>query len=100
MSCQDEALILEKKVLALDAPIPRTLRAFKTCVQSTTAPLLWDERDRYLFGDERDLVALAPIETDRLNIFLQTYLGWFLKVSLPSRLPQGENLVSLFARTV
>lgn len=43
-------------------------------------PVLWG-RDKNLFGNEQDLVALAPVETDRLNIFLQKYLGWFLKVS-------------------
>lgn len=40
--------------------------------------MLWG-RDKHLFDDEEDLVALAPVETDRLNILLQDYFGWFFK---------------------
>lgn len=76
----DEALILESHVLRLSAPTPRVLRAFKRWFLSNPLPVLWG-RDKELFRNEQDLVALAPVETDRLNIFLQNYFGWFLKVS-------------------
>ena len=75
----DEALILESRVLALSKPDKRTLRAFKRWFGSSGVPVLWD-RDQELFKEERDLVALAPVESDRLNEFLRNHLGWFLKV--------------------
>ena len=40
--------------------------------------MLWG-RDASLFDDEQDLVALAPVETDRLNIILENYFGWLFK---------------------
>ncbi|KAL8971134.1 MAG: hypothetical protein Q9197_003437, partial [Variospora fuerteventurae] len=73
-----KALILENQVLKLSAPTSRVLKAFKRWFQSNPLPVLWG-RDKDLFRDERDLVALAPVETDRLNIFLQKYFGWFLR---------------------
>ncbi|KAL8959374.1 MAG: hypothetical protein Q9193_003752 [Seirophora villosa] len=73
-----EALILESRVLRLNAPSSRTLKAFKTWFRSNSPPVLWG-RDKNLFDNEADLAALAPVETDRLNIFLQTYFGWFLQ---------------------
>ncbi|KAL9023683.1 MAG: hypothetical protein Q9196_007044, partial [Gyalolechia fulgens] len=73
-----DALIRESQVLKLSAPAPRTLKVFKTWFLRDHVPVLWG-RDQYLFRDEDDLVALAPVETDRLNIFLQTWFGWFLK---------------------
>ena len=84
ISEQDEALVLENKVLALNPPTTRTLRAFKWWYNpgvSRGVPVLWG-KDENLFQDERDFVALAPAETDRLNIFLQTHFGWFFKVSI------------------
>ena len=45
-----------------------------------TPPLLW-EHDEKLFENEQDLVALAPVDTDRLNYLLRTYCGWLFKVS-------------------
>ncbi|KAI4261280.1 MAG: hypothetical protein L6R42_003516 [Xanthoria sp. 1 TBL-2021] len=73
-----EALVLESRVLALSAPTPRSLAMFKRWYLHHPRPVLWG-RDKDLFRNEQDLVALAPVETDRLNIFLQKYLGWFLK---------------------
>ncbi|KAI4268343.1 MAG: hypothetical protein L6R38_007875, partial [Xanthoria sp. 2 TBL-2021] len=73
-----KALVLESRVLALSAPTPRSLAMFKRWYLHHPRPVLWG-RDKNLFGNEQDLVALAPVETDRLNIFLQKYLGWFLK---------------------
>jgi hypothetical protein len=78
----DEALILESKVLALAKPTPRALRAFKRWFELSAVPVLWG-RDQELFRDERDLVALAPVDSDRLNEFLRNYLGWFFKVLQP-----------------
>lgn len=63
---------------------------FKRWYLHYPGPVLWG-RDQDLFRNEQDLVALAPVETDRLNIFLQKYLGWFLKVS-PQKEP-GERKI-------
>lgn len=79
--------MLESRVLALSAPTPRSLDMFKRWYLHYPRPVLWG-RDKDLFRNEQDLVALAPVETDRLNIFLQKYLGWFLKVSA-QKTPRG-----------
>jgi hypothetical protein len=72
--------VLESNVLALPKPTSRTLRAFKRWFEFLAVPVLWG-RDQELFNDERDLVALAPVDSDHLNEFLRNYLGWFFKVS-------------------
>lgn len=82
--------MLESRVLALSAPTPRSLAMFKRWYLHHPRPVLWG-RDKDLFRNEQDLVALAPVETDRLNIFLQKYLGWFLKVSAKN-IPWDESL--------
>ena len=69
--------MLESQVLALNPPNPRTLRAFRKWF-TTVVPVLWG-RDKSLFDHAGDLVALAPVDTDRLNIVLQTYFGWMFK---------------------
>ena len=79
----DEAIILESRVLSLSSPNNRTLRDFRrTFKPKTHSAALWG-RDEQLFANERDLVALAPMDTDRLNIFLKGYFGYFFKVSNP-----------------
>jgi hypothetical protein len=55
-------------------------------------PVLWGQ-DEELFRDERDLVALAPMDSDRLNEFLRNYIGWFFKVSRQSK-AQNMGLTS------
>ena len=75
----DEAMILESRVLALNAPSSRTLKNLKIWFKSTSVFALRG-RDEHLFENEHDLVALAPVETDRLNLFLSSYFGWFFKV--------------------
>lgn len=74
----DEAMLLESRILSLNQPSPRTLKVFKQWFSASAVPVLWG-RDTKLFDEEQDLVALAPIETDRLNIFLQNYFGWFFR---------------------
>ena len=78
----DEAMILESRVLALNAPSSRTVRNLKIWFKSTSVFALRG-RDEHLFENKKDLVALAPVETDRLNVFLSSYFGWFLKVCKP-----------------
>jgi hypothetical protein len=73
--------VLESNVLVLAKPNSRTLRAFKRWFRSSAVPVLWG-RDQELFEDERDLVALAPVDSDRLNEFLRNYFGWFFKVGV------------------
>jgi len=79
----DKALVLENQVLTLSKPEPRALKAFKKVfkerLSSPAVPILGG-RDQELFRDEEDLVALAPVDTDRLNAFLRKYFGWFFKV--------------------
>lgn len=74
----DEAILLESQILALSSPSSRTLHAFRKWFGLNAVPVLWG-RDERLFDDERDLVALAPVDSDRLNLFLKTYFGWFFK---------------------
>ncbi|KAI4244014.1 MAG: hypothetical protein LQ352_006941, partial [Teloschistes flavicans] len=73
-----EAILLESQILALSSPSSRTLHAFRKWFGLNAVPVLWG-RDERLFDDERDLVALAPVDSDRLNLFLKTYFGWFFK---------------------
>ena len=80
----DEAIILESRVLSLSSPNNRTLRNFRRAFKPKThSAALWD-RDEQLLANERDLVALAPMDTDRLNMFLKGYFGYFFKVSNPN----------------
>lgn len=80
----DKAMVLESQILSLNAPSSRTLRAFKRWFKPSSTPALWG-RDEHLFDKENDLVALAPVDTDRLHLFLKSYFAWFFKVrSLPS----------------
>jgi hypothetical protein len=85
IGASDKALLLQSQVLSLQKPSSRTLREFKRWFSSegisgeTKVPVLWG-KDQYIFEDEHDLVALAPVDSDRLNILLRA-LGWFMKVS-------------------
>jgi hypothetical protein len=36
-------------------------------------------RDAHLFDNEDDMVALAPLDDDRLSRLLRAVLGWFLE---------------------
>ncbi|KAL8715988.1 MAG: hypothetical protein Q9220_000655 [cf. Caloplaca sp. 1 TL-2023] len=87
----DKALILESRVLQLSAPTPRGLKVFRRWFKSSPRPVLWG-RDKDLFRNEQDLVALAPVEIDRLNIFLQSYFGWFFQVTTPSNNVFGKAM--------
>ena len=79
--CPDKALLLQSQVLALSPPSTRALKGFRRWLSFKDVPVLWGP-DEKLFTDERDLVALAPTETDRLDAFLQNYLGWFFRVGI------------------
>ena len=71
-------MLLESKILALNPPSSRTLKAFRRWFNLNSVPVLWG-RDKHLFDDKQDLVALAPVETNRLSIILQNYFGWFFR---------------------
>ena len=75
----DEALILESQVLALSSPSSQVTKDFKRWLTRDSLPVLWGH-DEHLFDDERDLVALASVDTDRLNRLLMRYSGWFFRV--------------------
>ncbi len=83
-------MILESQVLALNAPSSRTVKDFRNWFKSKSIPVLWD-RDEHLFENENDLVALAPVDTDRLNLFLKSYFAWFFKVR---KSPFSSHLIS------
>ena len=95
-------MILESQVLSLNSPSSRTLRDFKRWFKPALTPALWD-RDEHLFDNEQDLVALAPVDTDRLNRFLKSYFGFFFQVKEErasidgrSREPRSERERELF----
>ena len=94
----DEAMILESRVLALNAPSSRTVRNLKIWFKSTSVFALRG-RDEQLFENENDLVALAPVETDRLNVFLSSYFGWFLKVC-ESPLMRVRSRIGILAENI
>jgi hypothetical protein len=72
-------MILESQVLSLSSPSPHTFTDFKRWFKSAVTPVLWG-RDEQLYDDEEDVVALAPVDSDRLNRFLKSYFGWFFRV--------------------
>ena len=74
---EDEALVLESKVLALRQPDKRTLSVFKKWM-SAGVPVLWGQ-EKTIYDDEGDLAALAPNEPDRLSYLLQRYFGWVFR---------------------
>ena len=92
----DEAMILESRVLALNAPSARTVKDFRNWFKSKSIPVLWG-RDEHLFENENDLVALAPVDTDRLNLFLKSYFAWFFKVR---KSPFSSQALYLPANTI
>ncbi|MCJ1236974.1 hypothetical protein MMC14_004958 [Varicellaria rhodocarpa] len=86
----DEAMILESKVLTLNAPTAHMLKSIRTWFTAKSLPtkpftVLWG-RDKDIFKNERDLVVLAPVDSDRLNIFLKSYLGWFFRTCMGTEL--------------
>jgi hypothetical protein len=76
----DEALLLESQVLALKKPTQRTLRNVKRWFVNGGQTVLLG-RDSHLFDDEHDMVALAPLDDDRLSRLLRVVLGWFFEVN-------------------
>lgn len=83
-------MILESHILVLNPPSSRTLRDFKRWFKPSLTPALWG-RDEHLFDNEQDLVALAPVDTDRLNLFLKSYLGWFFQVRQKRSSKEGQH---------
>lgn len=83
-------MILESQILLLNSPSSRTLRDFKRWFKPSSTPALW-ERDEHLFDYKEDLVALAPVDTDRLNLFLKSYFGWFFQVKQKRSSKEGEH---------
>ncbi|CAD6582030.1 MAG: hypothetical protein ASARMPREDX12_000737 [Alectoria sarmentosa] len=53
---------------------------------------------KHLFDKEKDLVALAPVDTDRLNQFLAIYFGWLFREKRDDRLP--PNMFSFPERRI
>lgn len=76
----DEGLMLESQILTLNSPSSKTLKILRKWFRLNSTPVLWG-RDEHLLNQEHehDLVALAPIDTDRLNIFLKSYFGCFFR---------------------
>ena len=40
--------------------------------------MLWG-RDQHLFDDNQDMVAITLVDSNRLNLFLRTHLGWLFR---------------------
>lgn len=89
----DEALLLESHILALSPPTARSLILFKFWFSLAPVPVLWGY-DEHLFDREKDLVALAPADTDRLNQFLITYFGYFFQVCPNTRVPFAADRIT------
>ena len=104
-------MLLESQILSLSPPAESTLNAFRRWFTSTAVPVLWG-RDQHLFDDDRDLVALAPVDNDRLNHFLRTHLGWLFRTRRhgdsasklfyypPRRIQTAGALLSIIASAV
>ena len=75
----EEALLLESRILALSAPAVRSVKCFKTWFTSASIPVLWGH-DEHLFDKEKGLLALAPVDTDKLDHILIAYFGWLFRV--------------------
>lgn len=81
----DEALQLQKDILALNRPSKRTWKnmknVFEGASEANPKPFLnYDPLHGYL--NNKDLCVLAPeVERDRLSIFLQGPFAWAFRVS-------------------
>lgn len=84
--------MLESQILSLSPPGSRMLAAFRRWFGSEGTPVLWGH-DEQLFSYEHDLVALASVDTDRLNIFLKDHFGYLFKVSTQSY--DGNDIIAL-----
>ena len=80
----DKALLLHSKVLKLEAPASRTLRAFKVWFGSPGAGnTRLRGQSSHILDNEDDLVALRiPAEQDRLTKLVQAYFPLLFMVSL------------------
>jgi hypothetical protein len=78
----DEALLLESQVLELKKPTQRTFKNVKRWFQNGGQMVLLG-RDAHLFDNEDDMVALAPLDDDRLSRLLRAVFGWFFEVNSP-----------------
>jgi hypothetical protein len=58
-------------------------------------------RDKTLLDDTftEDLVALVPVDTEQLNVFLQENFGYFLRVSINNYKKAGGVFTKITART-
>ncbi|CZR65468.1 uncharacterized protein PAC_15368 [Phialocephala subalpina] len=76
----DEMLLLESDMHKLERPSQRTVSTLREWFHANNVPVL-SGLDKTLLNDEftEDLVALAPVDTDRLNMFLQNNLGYLLR---------------------
>lgn len=73
--------MLQSQVQSLQRPTPRVLQAFRHWFREGGVPKLGGHDANMLEHEHmHDLVALAPIDEDRLNLLLQDYLGWFFRV--------------------
>ena len=73
--------MLQSQVHSLQRPTPRVLRAFRHWFREGNVPKLGGHDANMLEAEHmHDLVALAPVDQDRLNLFLQDYLGWLFRV--------------------
>ncbi|PMD33927.1 hypothetical protein L207DRAFT_589478 [Hyaloscypha variabilis F] len=88
-----EALLLESQVLELKKPTQRTFKNVKRWFQNGGQMVLLG-RDAHLFDNEDDMVALAPLDDDRLSRLLRAVLGWFFEdtESRARRVEHGEEL--------
>ncbi|KAE8446491.1 hypothetical protein EG329_011954 [Mollisiaceae sp. DMI_Dod_QoI] len=75
-----EMLLLQSEIHKLERPSSRTITNLRDWFHANNVPVLGG-LDKTLLDDNftEDLVALAPVDTDRLNIFLQNNFGYLLR---------------------
>lgn len=75
--------MLQSQIQSLQKPTPRVLRVFRHWFREGDVPKLGGHDANMLEHEHmHDLVALAPIDQDRLNLLLQDHLGWLFKACI------------------
>ena len=97
-------MIQEQQLLSFKNPAQRPLSAFQRFFfgGEKDATVLGGP-DTHILDDERDLVALASLDDDRLSGFLRDNLGWCFRVSrslAPLFLKGPKHILGLISQVI